>query len=803
MRSRVLLLALYLTWGTIAPAVAEEGFATENGSGGGSETELVTAPFELEVRFPGEPPPDPANPSREVPVFLATPLDRQGLSSGPTSPVESRLLEEDQGGIRVRLELAEGFWRIDPRIEGLWIPEVLVEVFPEQVSMPSTIVEAKPGAILNAEIGYPDTEELPLDDLLEIRVVSAKHAKDLVQPHALERMESSCAWMPEAPAWNCPIPAGTADFKIELRGFVPHYFWARSIEPGQVEDLGTITFEKGSSMVGWVVHPEASDNVTETTIELTPILGDGMRHPAFDMEDARAGIRSHRTHPNERGFFRFVGLEAGTYSLEASAEGLAEYETSPVPIVEGRETSLAEPVILSPPGSLTVFIEPALSPSGEPWTLRLTEADTSVHDSTIEEWADLSGTWIAEGLDPGTYELMLLGGEGRKKERWLREEVELAGDTMHSLELPIVEVEGSIVRGSAEVDGVVWFGRRFGETSIRMESTEDEGFHGFLPRAGEWEVDVELSKGAIQQLDPVRVERRSDGEPTEVEIEIPFTNIFGSVVGREERPIARANVLAMKTEGERLIGQTTTDENGEFEMKGLQPGRLWLAAVAREGMSEPILVDLREGLRTEPTELRLEPPVARKIRVVSDTGPVAGASVWYRPVGQGPRIDGHARSNPEGYTILDVHDSATAVDLLVLPGSLAMRAERLALSGDPEIVPELAVSRYGSTLGLDVGTRSAGEVVLFNDGVQLMSNPLFRWLQLTTGQDIDLRQLGKIVLPQSDWGFYALCPREMMSLELRQTLEARGLPQECSGGYLAPGGFLPLSLDKDASDSAE
>jgi hypothetical protein len=283
----------------------------------------------------------------------------------------------------------------------------------------------------------------------------------------------------------------------------------------------------------------------------------------------------------------------------------------------------------------------------------------------------------------------------------------------------------------------------------------------------------------------------------EVTLKLPATNIPGRVVDQGGHGVPGAAVFVMQTDGEKPVGQAVSGNKGRFELRGLKPGEVWLTAAGPTGVAQARRVDLREGLRTESLELTLEPLMPRRIRLLTDAGPLAGASVWYRAGGEGPRFEKQAISQPDGVAILSLPRSTTIAEIQVLPGSYAMKVTSATLSPVGAEPIDIFVNRWGAHLHLDVGELSAGQFFLFKDGIRLPSvSAMVHWARMTTGQSVVLTSVGEIAIPKADWGFYVLCRSGTLGTDERQLLQGRGIPENCSGGYLEPGSHLSLQMKR-------
>lgn len=735
-------------------------------------------------------------------VFFASRLDRGGIRLAPRKEVLPSRARREGRELFVDVELESSLWRLDCTAPALFVPSTLVDLREKDHDVMR--VAAEPGSQVEGVIALADQPELKAAfATLEAKVSVATQPEGLVLVAEDSRVDGYCGVDRTESKLICPVPAGQFDVKVELPGFMPLYFWATDVEAGEPEDLGRFEFQKGASFVGWVLPPDlAPVELQQVDLRLEPVLGDGLQDGQGGIgrpgDGDRFKLLTMSTHPSAEGFFRFSGLEEGIYRLVASGYSTQkdlESSVSPVTILPNLETRLTTPLELQRPGTLTVYVDPPVQPDGEPWVIVLLDKGGRHHDDgpTVSH-VDYSGVWFAEGVHPGAYTLVLQTSEGPDRKRWAVRDIEVDGDLIESVDLPVVEVRGELRRGSKVLAGSIWFGGRFGPESVLMEADEEGRFRGFLPHAGEWDVDVRREgQHSTQNLEPVVIDPPQGGY-AELEVELPWTNIPGRVVNEEGRPVENANVFAVRDVGREFIGQTLSSQGGEFEFSGLETGRVWIGSSGPDGEAEPVEIDLREGLRTEVLELMLERPAARTITLQTDAGPVAGARVWYLPTGPGPRLVKEGRTDPDGKLQLLVPTSIDSVDLEILPGSLAMRVLRIEFGEEREQV--ISLNPWGSFLQLDGGGRPINHLAMFKDGVLVpRMNVLLHWIRETTGQGVDFEQVGSFEIPRADWGTYVLCAADEIDGSQLELAAAGGTPEGCASGYLAPGGTLSLNLE--------
>lgn len=689
------------------------------------------------------------------------------LLARPVSGADSAFIAVDLGTARsVALDLPRaGNWQLGVEAPGYWSAGALVWPGRDEV-----VLRLRPTGTVAGKVAVPKGAEPPV--ALDLRFAPAGELGGLESKTSPRHGSVVCPVDAEG-RWRCVIPAGVGDLHLHATGFASLFRFDVAVEPGGRTDLGKLALRPGASIVGSVDLASARGAEAPVRVELTA-FGRGEvsspRHP-------RLAVLAESTVPDERGFFQFRDLRPGVYRLRVGADGLAPAVLERVEVLEGRESRILHPLALSPLASFELSVRPSLPPRGERWKVRLLQPEISTE--TVTGIADGAGTWRRDDLRPGSYLVRVETGSGTI---WHQQRYEIAGDTPPlEVELPLVPIEGRLTLDGEPMRARLLFHASSGGGLVGVVSDLEGHFSGHLPRPGQWRLARLGRRGEAHALTPVEVERRDDGQPTWLEIELPETRLKGQVVDARGQPVDRASVSLLRSgaEGAEGASEAKTDDAGRFSFRGLREGDYAVDVLAGRFGSARQRVRIREGREAE-VELRLVGEAELKGRVLGPDGrPVAAAEVYayprlprWRRVGLVQRSTG-----PSGEFELSIPYDALRFDLLVLPPGFAARL--LQVPFDPGIAErslDLTVDTLGGTLHLRPGG-SQGEVregTLQSGGAAMFFPPLRRWARLH----------GSPPTPEGGWwlphfapGTYRLC-------------SSGGSP--CAAGELTPGGVLVL-----------
>ena len=680
--------------------------------------------------------------------------------------------------------------RIRVHAEGFWVAEEIV--LPTGTPLEEDL-QLHPAGTLEGSLVPPRGEPLPtsLSVTLEpAQPFRVQRPTETHEPGHFPRTTQNCP-VDSKGRWTCPAPAGRLDLRLRVDGYVSEYRWGTQLSAGESLDLGRLLLRPGASVVGWVRTADQSPLRPDARALLTPITAGSQ----LAAEAAGVDRRSESTAVDGRGFFHFEGVAPGSYTLRVEHPGFAAAEFSPLTVLEGRETNLPGPLVLDFPVRFEVALIPPVDPYGRPWRLSLDPQRAGT--GSKPEPAGTDGLWVRAGLAPGSYRLTVESGQGRYDYTWWSEEVSIeAGMPIYELRLPVVEVVGSVRLGEEPLEAMVRFGGRFGGRRLDFGSDEEGRFGGYLPEAGEWPVSVYSEETGWRNLSPIPVDLLPGERLAKVNIRIPDLTIRGEVVDAEGQPVPDAIVWAHPLDFERARGReterTTSDEHGEFRLRGLEAAS-WLVSaqlVGSEATSNAVAVELSAKEPPSLVRLTLERWVEVEARLLSAAGPVAGARVEVAP-----RMPGEFLmfsrptliSDATGRVRFTYPQRAAGVDLSVLAPGFAAQAQFL-----PSPLPELIVIQVvqeGGTLILDlrsfVPSLHNGELppsLLFHEDARLSLATARRWARL---QRTQAAPDGKLLIPMMAPGSYTLCV----------SMSAGDEPKKCARGVLPPYGQLELGLD--------
>lgn len=586
----------------------------------------------------------------------------------------------------------------------------------------------------------------------------------------------------ETRVMRCSLPAGEWNLVLRVPPFMPVHDWGVTVAAGGELRLPRQDLRRGASLVGQVVASEGAVDPSLAKVRAKPVRGSAERSPA----------PGHETSLNAQGWFLFQGLPPGTYSVLAEQPGFAPARIAPVQVVEDRETALVESLVLYPPVRLHVHLEPARDAAGAPWKLVVQDEDavTGVLQEVAEGRVDEEGRWRSAALAAGHYRMRVEDDRGNVV--WVEEGLELEPDMLPLwIELPQVPVEGRVLLGEDGAAGAnLYFGGRSGEPRVVVRADEEGAFSAVLPRDGVWPLTVE--GGDLQVLAYVEVEVGEDGDDA-LRIRLPDTRLEGRVVDPDGAPATGALVRVVRPADGDVAGTlagTRTDGEGDFLLRGLEPGNYQVRAEQGPLRSDSVSLRLAEA-EDFPLTLTLRAVRAVEGRLVSDAAGVAGAPIVAIPHGGGgsgtDMIPRQQVTDPTGSFSLPLPAGTARTTLLALPVGFGFTVATMAVES-PLVLP---VASADGTLVLEGGWRGGGgEVGLVAiNGEMVDPNLLHRWAEMNGGVNSDPDRL---VVPAMPAGTYRLCRVTLQEATL--VLLGRAHPTRCRDGELFPGGELVLSL---------
>jgi hypothetical protein len=669
-------------------------------------------------------------------------------------------------------------WRIRSASPQWWTEE---QWLPKLLAAPESTVTVRlfPAGKLITRLQLPPGGQRPA--ALELRFQTVPDAASRVS-----RTTIACPLNGER--YQCSLPAAALDLRVKAEGFIPKYLWGVGVKPGAEHDLGKISLKRGASIVGWVQNQGTSAASKERKVELMPYIpGPQSLRAPLELRQAMA----RETVANERGFFQFERVLPGTYSVTASQPGAASGSVDSIQVFPDLEAEIREPLVLAPPVSAKVILNPPTDPYGLRWMVELRKKDAR---EPAKDLASPEGIWERRGLSPGLYYLIVTSGPGS---RWVDQEMEItAGSSPLHIDIPVLRIRGRVTLGDEPLEATLWFGGQSGPRRVQFQSDEKGRFEGALPGEGTWSVDLSSAKERLRlALEPVEVKRPDGSAYARVDLRVPDTRLHGEVVDEDGHPLPAASIMVFhKT---RMNSQFFADEKGEFEIRGFPAGRSRLEAHAGERTSGWVEVLVSETEETPRLRLVARAKAEIQGRIVSALRPVGGARLWALPeleTGSMGTVE-EAISRADGSFALSFPAEVRAISLLVHAPGFALRMLRTPV--DPKTFLEVPVETPGGSLVVQPGRapddreNPARAAVLLHGGTWVRLEMLAR-----RATDRPLRRPdGALEIPNLEPGDYLLCiGRSGQKLE-----ELAG--SSCAQGYLAPAQELVLTLPGPANEA--
>ncbi len=614
-------------------------------------------------------------------------------------------------------------------------------------------------------------------------------------------------------AFRCKLPSGKRDLALRAEGFAPIYRLGTNLvlparvalggvkpnsilpksDPAQEAEavnLGDFVLRRGASLVGWVEVVGGALDPKTCRVKLAPWAARGTVGGTNDpLSTAEQSLPV-----DARGFFQFVGVSPGAYSVVAIQPGWVAAPVGPLLLDDANATEMPKPLQLEKPLELTLILNPPRDWLDQRWAVQLwRDSDlgpggprTQVFDGP----PDAEGLVRVKNQKPGTFSMLVADSRGNKFFGEFNRPMFDQNSAERRIDLDFVTVRGRLRLGDEPLAATLWFGGRFGAPGVQFDSNEEGVFHGALPKGGRWKVEIEAAEPHLQLTRKIEVEADSKGL-AEVAIDLPDTLIFGSVVDAKDQPAPGASV---NIESAQNSSSTTANVEGRFEIRGFDPGRLALLAeqaseVPGSAASETVRTTLQESSPLGPLVLRLRENLHFEGQVLGDVGPVAGASLVIMTQPRIGAID-TARTGLDGRFAAKLAATAQRAVIVVSPPGNALRAFDAPIDGTPLV---LRTSAAGGTLevtlpdGEEIQRRNL-RFYIFQNGLALPIPELYRWAA-GNGDPAD-HQSTDLRFPRLAEGRYDVC---LVPYATLLAADYSGGPAgSCAQGQLSAGGVLRL-----------
>jgi len=483
---------------------------------------------------------------------------------------------------------------------------------------------------------------------------------------------------------RCELPATACDLRIAAPGHAPVYRWEVDLAAPSSRDLGVVELRPGASISGSVI-PSEGRGVPVVEVRAVPETA----APRVGPRGRRLERLELRAEPDQRGFFVIPGVPPGAWRVVASGEGWSTATSPRIDVRQRREYRLEEPLVVRPTVRLTVIVQPPADPEGRQWEVELRRVLPAPVGTTSEPLArrraDPAGEVVFESLDRVAAVVVVRDGDGTEM---LRKEIQVEdGISPLVIDVEGIPIVGVVRRGEEHIASARVVMTNPEARGTRREFVADARgeFAGVLPVEGRWRVEVRRENEIWVRPREVIVEADPDGEPVEIEIELPDTRLSGIVTWSSGEPCAGCSVIAFRPGEVRQLWAGLTDEAGRFQITGVEPGTVAVRAEngalgSAPGASDPVVVEVEESEDAGPIVLVMRRLVAVHGTVVFRGRVVPGAAVAYRLPGMG--LFRTELAGPGGRFALRVPEGTPFLDLAVSAPGLPAHVGRHPVPAD-------------------------------------------------------------------------------------------------------------------------
>jgi hypothetical protein len=685
---------------------------------------------------------------------------RPQLRNAAAAPAQLRFMARRLDDANVVKEIADDLLRAEPNSrwqvtvanDGWWSPT-------EEVTIPAAGTQSEHGIPLwrtgrvSGSVAVADAND-KLPSTISWMVDSPPQPKK--EPEIRRGTEFICP-VDAAGKWVCSLPATLLDLTLRAKGFTPHYRWDVAIASNKNFDLGLFALKRGASFVAWLDRESAGLLTEPARASLLRPLSDA---PSQTTARLREPVASSTF--NKRGAVQLTSVPAGVYLLEVRAKGFAATRIYPVEIYEGKESVFRKGILLQPPLTVRLAVDPPADPSGARWRatwMKRSDFVSGYEPDVVVTTVGADGTLTLPDQSPGTFNINLQDHAGNKV--WDEElRIHDDGDSRHNIRVEQFDVKGKVTLGGEPYAAALLFGGRDGAVRSTMTSDADGRFAGYLPHRGRWPVEIS-GDGGVRTLLSV------DVTAEELKIELSDTSVTGVVVGSDGKPVSRADVSA--TLNGRVLS-AASEADGRFTFRALPVGSVRLRARDRRNgeTSLPAEVTLTENQKITGVELRVDATKTVAGRATSGGVPVVGARINAYAMSSGHGEQKTAVTDTNGRFQLRIASVANDALLIAAVPGRTLQAMQVAIDDRPL---EIEIAPVGGTLEVIANVPFR----VTHDGALLPDVEMYSWIE---AHGMAVPEGERLTVADLAPGHYRACSRA----------------GNCKDGVLAPRGSLVLDL---------
>ncbi|HLX08877.1 MAG TPA: carboxypeptidase-like regulatory domain-containing protein [Thermoanaerobaculia bacterium] len=522
--------------------------------------------------------------------------------------------------------------------------------------------------------------------------------------------------------WSAAIPAGCVDLSIEAGDFAAVAYRGLQAAASGSSDLGAQSLTFGAGLTTRIASDDGGP-VEGAVVELFPAGQVAQVVAASYSQRQPAAVGTARSEAG--GWVRLRGLPAGEFVVRVRAPQAPPFVSEPVTLLPRQETVVPD-LHLPAPAVLRVRLRPSerLAAVYASYLVRVKGVGPSsaVAGASVLAPARADGAAEIARLAPGRWQVAVMARGGGGLATLHEEETEIrAGVNSLTLDLDTKVYQGRVTYRQQPLAATLDLRpvRRDDRSATRVSSSADGTFSVVLDRTGRYAVDVQTPQGSF--LGTVPSVAFDDGDDP-VEIRVPDGTVAGMVVDRQEKPVAKARVVAEQVAEAREAGAQTgdleatarggvSDGDGRFQVDRLAPGPWSLVATLDDRSSDPVRVAVQDEIPQEGIKLVIPDRAKLTGHVLSPSGePVPGAAVTIDfPPDETAPLPRRAVAMSAADGSFDVEQLATAgsvVNVAVRAAGFPVSTSRRPLAAG---ALEIQLAAVGGSVALHLATGSWSE----------------------------------------------------------------------------------------------